>query len=384
MPTTIDPFRLFDTGFKTALAVANFSAATSTNLLVLIPFALNATAACLYAHITADQNHPPTRTLVLATALSFEPLTMSLLLSGHFTFLPAIAILGCHWMTKARLLLQILIFIGVSSINPYLSPLMQIYFLYRLLLAKDKTASVGLFIVFVPAIVSVALTHIFDLSLIEIMYDTSAGDRTLKSGIFPANLLIPDPVSAPFIPIEIKNAAYWYLNVPESNYFVGFFILYFGTISLSQKRIHIKPLLFFGALYLFYSFPPSTTISGVTIYFPSFVTFDVLQPEYKVISRTACLINIVLLHFLLDRLKRPSASWVIWLLVILTLPKSLPSWEPSSLIERQGDCGRSYHIASEWNSYYCRQISECSINVAPTLSSNLTFEVCRVPPPTDN
>ena len=384
MPTTIDPFRLFDTGFKAALALANFSAATSTNLLVFIPFALNATAACLYAHITNEENHPPTRGLVLATALSFEPLTMSLLLSGHFTFVPAIAILGCHWMTKARPLIQVLIFIGIASVNPYLIPLTQIYFLYRLLLAKDKSARFGLFIAFVPAIVSAALAHIFDFSLIEIMYDTSMGDRILKSGIFPANLFIPDPVSTPFIPIEIKNTTYWYLNVPESNYFVGFFVLYFGAVSLSQKRIHIKHLLFFGALYLFYSFPPSTTIAGVTIYFPSFVAFNVLQPEYKVISRTACLINIVLLHFLFDRQDKPAPSWIVWLLLILTFPKSLPSWDPSRVVEHQKDCGRSYHIATEWNSYYCHGVSECPINVAPTLSSKLTFEVCRVPPPTDS
>ena len=340
--------------------------------------------------------------LLVFLGLILEPLSLSLLLSGHITFIPSMALLLSITCIKRKH--SSLVFIGclllISLINLYLTiPFVLFYLVFSLphiflLKNKDqinrliKNLIIILFFISLKCLLNFIDPELFTKNFL----DASLEIRGNASGVFPLNFVIPDSLNifSTFF-LSLKNQYFQYLNIPESNYFFGYLPLF---LLIRSSFLNFRDTLCAGTIYLllllFLAFPPHSDAFGFRIYFPSFFVNEVV-PELRILSRNAASINII---FWLYFLWRHHGVWVkcrplLFSLLLLQLPffvQKISFMEPNYTAELK-ECGlnegRKILLEKQsWDKMYCRKLeispNLCQYAVLNTIDQQRNFEICKV------
>ena len=310
--------------------------------------------------------------------IACEPLTISLILSGHVAFFPAVAFLFSLIFSYRSFIWNLIGIIILFFLNPYLcigylifSTLLDIYL--------RNTNRINFYIII---FIFLVIKFIFERYVFETytfnFFDIVISNRLVPSGIFPLNYFFPDTNSliGRFF-IDGKNIFYTYLNVPESNYslIILFVFILFSKNDINHQNLFIWVVLFLAAAFLT-CFPPYTTKFG-GIYFPTII-INQLLPELRIISRNSSYIYCFALVFLISRLKINFSPLLFFTLVVF-LPLHFPHYNPTEIDIKECVDHKSLTIHSDdpWNMYYSRYFGY-KIIVSPTLNESLQFSTCRL------
>jgi hypothetical protein len=214
--------------------------------------------------------------------IALEPLTISLILSGHIAFFPALPFYLTLKFFNHSSFLNLIVLGIIFLINPYLCIGYIILSLLVDMTLKNKNRIIFYFIISLLLIVK----HILEKYIFEYhLFDLS--NRLIPSGIYPVNFFLPDINSFVGALFTVqKNYLFTYLNVPESNYsLLILIVLLIFTFNFKSINNIIKIISIFILLSLIFCFPPYTSKYG-GIFFPS-ILLNELLPELRIISRNS-------------------------------------------------------------------------------------------------
>jgi hypothetical protein len=359
------------------------SAKTSVLLLFVFPFVMNFAAAVGSVRILSEilGLNSNQRNLILIL-IWLQPLSISLMLSGHHTFVPAL-VLYASLVSRNSSIYSILSVTILFFINPYLSFGFLIISAGLDILIRNSRRSMFfltcLLFIFLKGLID--LYYIFDYSKF-LQIDISDRVRGEGSGIYPLNWLMPDINSfVGFYFRDFKNAHYQYLNVPESNYTILMPIVFFCCIGARVSKYQLfKLLLLWCLLHMLLTFPPHTDRFG-GIYFPSY-GLNMLLPELRIISRFSVFIDYLFFIYLTSKYLKVHLMKGILTPIILAalLPLNIPFYDVAKMkvISCDASIPRVVPKSDYWSLYYSKHFSGIPVQVFSSLNSDGILNFCAL------
>lgn len=376
------PLRLPDFVFKKVIFFLSFGQPDFAVLLTVVgPFLINAAFGVLAINLISDRYVlSPRQCFLIKVLVIFEPLTFSLLLSGHVFFLTNLPIYLAARSQAKGLGTFILSTVIVGYINPYLllGYISAIaYFEYGAMRpVYDKAVVRFLLLILVLGVLKL-IAEVVEPKALATYVGLNQDNRLIPSGVFPLNFLLPDTSSILGLStIDLKNSLFTYLNVPEANYslltliFVSFFV----------GRRSWKSLLLLMAFILLFCLPPKTSAFGGVV-FPSHL-LNVTLPELRILSRFFSsfyligAIHLVRLTNLDFKKKFTTLSFILGL--VLTLPLAYPKFflDTKNIVLCENFEGVNWLPRnSPWSQYYSKFFAR-EVKVSTTLGKGRVLLYC--------
>ncbi|MBT8579365.1 hypothetical protein G6646_00220 [Polynucleobacter paneuropaeus] len=373
----INAFGVYDYLTKIILlSIGKMTPSAGVFLLFLIPFLLNLMAGYISRFLLVKYRIIKEEySWLWLIIVSFEPLTISLLLSGHTAFMPLLPLMLVLILFNKNYLYSFIALIFIFIVNPYLCIGFLIFSVLFDFYGKKSNRYKFYFGILIAIFIKLNF-EIFTDHYLDNLIGFDISTRLNSSGISPINLFIPDINS--FIGnffINFKNRYYTYLNVPESNYSIIILILLF--LFIKPKRI--SELIIIPILLLFLCFPIHTQfLNG--IYFPSYI-YNFILPELRILSRNFSYLYIIFAIKIIGQININYKSCLILIiLMILLMPLSLPNYDINNLILKKCEINFPLQKNDPWAEYYSKyfniDINYYNVLVKETLDNSKILYFC--------